>query len=114
MPFLFLSFRCLSEDPEVWDIPWKLCSSGVSRLRGNSEPSQDGVRSSSTYRKERGSPSILSPRPELLASADYPSNHSLEPPSKPPGTLPTHNSQTFLQQPFYSPPTTPLKYRGLL
>nr|XP_036306238.1 vinexin isoform X1 [Pipistrellus kuhlii] len=48
---------CLPEDAEIWDIPWKLCSSGVRGLRGNSEPSQDGVERSSTSQRARGSSS---------------------------------------------------------
>lgn len=67
-------------------------------LHGNSEPSQDGVESSSTSPRERGPPShIFLPRTWLLASADNPPAF----PSEPPGLTPTHSSQAFLSQSFY-------------
>lgn len=85
MIIVFSSFRCLPEDPEIWDIPWKLCSSGVRGLHGNSEPGQDGVESSSSSQRERGPPShIFLPRTWLLASADNPTAFPLEPPRSPP------------------------------
>lgn len=34
--------RCLPENSEIWDIPWKLCSPGVSGLRVNLEPTRTG------------------------------------------------------------------------
>ncbi|XP_075412650.1 vinexin isoform X2 [Tenrec ecaudatus] len=34
---------CLPEDPEIWNIPWKLCSPRVNGLRGNWGPSKLGL-----------------------------------------------------------------------
>lgn len=34
--------RCLPKNSEIWDIPWKLCSPGVSGLRVNLEPTRTG------------------------------------------------------------------------
>ncbi|TKC36069.1 hypothetical protein EI555_020861, partial [Monodon monoceros] len=61
---------CLPEDPEIWDIPWKLCSPGVSGLHGNSEPSQDGMGSRALMGGREDAPHPPPPGPEPLASAD--------------------------------------------
>lgn len=98
MILVFSSFRCLPEDPEIWDIPWKLCSSGVRGLRGNSEPSQDGVERSSTSQRE-GGPSSPGPGCWHLQTTQQPS------PRSPPGLTPTHSSQAFLSQSFYFLPS---------
>lgn len=75
--FCLSSFRCLQENPEIWDIPWKLCSPGVSGLRGNSEPTQDGVGNRALMGgSEDPPPHTPPPGPELLASADKPSSLS--------------------------------------
>ena len=74
--FCLSSFRCLQEDPEIWDISWKLCSPGVSGLRGNSEPTQDGVGNRALMGGREDPPYTHTPPPgpELLASADKPSS----------------------------------------
>ena len=108
-PFLFLkvgnvlsvflsSFRCLQEDPEIWDIPWKLCSPGVSGLRGNSESTQDGVGNRALMGGREDSP-LHTPLPQDLSCwhlQTSPAVFPTEPPLKPPGLIPTH----LLSSPF--------------
>lgn len=96
--FCLSSFRCLQEDPEIWDIPWKLCSPSVSGLRGNSEPTQDGV-GNRALMGGREDPPTHTPLPQDLSCwhlQTSPAVVSTEPPMKPPGLIPTHNSQAFL------------------
>lgn len=103
--------RCLPENSEIWDIPWKLCSPGVSGLRGNLEPTRTGWGSSSTM-GGREAPHIILPS-RTCAPSICSKTPAIFPPS--PLEVPWTDSHPRITGiPLTAPPSQPLKYRRLL